>query len=92
MTGWEPDDCHEKVQVHGVTDRVCAAAAESGFTVAEVCRKLGISEATFYSWKKKFSGLGPVELRRLRQVEEENAQLKRIVAPDAGQTDAAGCA
>lgn len=48
--------------------------------MAEVCRKLGISEATFYSWKKKFSGLGPVELRRLRQLEEENAQLKRIVA------------
>jgi len=54
--------------------------AESGVTVAEVCRKLGISEATFYSWKKKYSGLGPVELRRLRQLEEENAQLKRIVA------------
>ena len=54
--------------------------AESGVTVAEVCRKLGISEATFYSWKKKFSGLGPAELRRLRQLEEENAQLKRLVA------------
>jgi putative transposase len=54
--------------------------AESGVTVAEVWRKLGISEATFYSWKKKYSGLGPVELRRLRQLEEENAQLKRIVA------------
>jgi putative transposase len=54
--------------------------AESGVTVAEVCRKLGISEATFYAWKKKYSGLGPVELRRLRQLEEENAQLKRIVA------------
>lgn len=54
--------------------------AESGVTVAEVCRKLGISEATFYNWKKKYSGLGPVELRRLRQLEEENAQLKRIVA------------
>jgi putative transposase len=51
--------------------------AESGVTVAEVCRKLGISEATFYSGKKKFSGLGPVDLRRLRQLEEENAQLKR---------------
>ena len=54
--------------------------AESGVTVAEVCRKLGISEATFYAWKKKYSGLGPMELRRLRQLEEENAQLKRIVA------------
>jgi len=54
--------------------------AESGVTVAEVCRKLGISEATFYAWKKKYGGLNPVELRRLRQLEEENAQLKRIVA------------
>ena len=54
--------------------------AETGTAVAEVCRKLGISEATFYNWKKKYSGLGPVELRRLRQLEEENAQLKRIVA------------
>ena len=54
--------------------------AENGVAVAEVCRKLGISEATFYNWKKKYSGLGPVELRRLRQLEEENAQLKRIVA------------
>ena len=54
--------------------------AETGVTVTEVSRKLGISKATFYSWKKKYSGLGPVELRRLRQLEEENAQLKRIVA------------
>ena len=54
--------------------------AESGTAVAEVCRKLGISEATFYSWKKKYGGLDPAELRRLRQLEEENAQLKRIVA------------
>src|ERR1044072_3681453 len=54
--------------------------AETGVAGAEVCRKLGISEATFYNWKKKYSGLGPVELRRLRQLEEENAQLKRIVA------------
>ena len=56
------------------------AAGLAGVAVAEVCRKLGISEATFYNWKKKYSGLGPVELRRLRQLEEENAQLKRIVA------------
>ncbi len=54
--------------------------AETGTAVAEVCRKLGISEATFYNWKKKYSRLGPVELRRLRQLDEENAQLKRIVA------------
>ena len=54
--------------------------AETGVAVAEVCRKLGISEATFYNWKKKFSGLGSAELRRLRQLEEENSRLKQIVA------------
>jgi putative transposase len=54
--------------------------AETGVSVAEVCRKLGISEATFYNWKKKYEGLGAAELRRLRQLEEENSRLKQIVA------------
>lgn len=54
--------------------------AELGTPVAEVCRKLGISDATFYTWRKKFGGLGPSELRRLRQLEEENNKLKRLVA------------
>ncbi len=54
--------------------------AETGVRVAEVCRKMGISEATFYNWKRKHGGLGPGELRKLKQLEEENAQLKRIVA------------
>ncbi|GLS06347.1 transposase [Chitiniphilus shinanonensis] len=54
--------------------------AESGTTVVEVCRKMGVSEATFYNWKKKYGGLGVSELRRLKQLEEENARLKRIVA------------
>lgn len=46
--------------------------AESGVTVAEVCRKLGISEATFYAWKQKYSRLGPVEPQRLRQLDSTN--------------------
>lgn len=54
--------------------------SETGVSVQEVCRKMGISEATFYNWKKKFGGLGVTELRRLRQLEEENAKLKQIVA------------
>ncbi|KWF95583.1 Hin recombinase [Burkholderia cepacia] len=54
--------------------------AELGTKVEEICRKLGISEATFYNWKEKFGGLGPSELRRLRQLEEENTKLKRLVA------------
>jgi putative transposase len=54
--------------------------AEAGTPVGEICRKLGISEQTFYRWKKKFAGMGVAELRRLRQLEEENRQLKQLVA------------
>lgn len=53
---------------------------ETGVGVAETCRKMGISEATFYNWKKKYGGLGVTELRRLKQLEEENFKLKQIVA------------
>jgi len=54
--------------------------AETGTKVAEICRKMGICEATFYNWKKKYGGLGVSELRRLKQLEEENRQLKKLVA------------
>ena len=54
--------------------------AEAGTPVADVCRQLGVSEATFYVWKKKFANLGVTELRKLRMLEEENARLKRVVA------------
>jgi hypothetical protein len=54
--------------------------AESGTAVEEICRKLGVSEPTFYRWKKQFAGMGVVEIRRLKQLEEENAKLKRLVA------------
>lgn len=54
--------------------------AETGTKVTEVCRKMGISDATFYIWKKKYGGLGVSELRRLKQLEEENRQLKKLVA------------
>ncbi len=53
---------------------------EVGTPIDEICRKMGISDATFYKWKKKYSGLGPSELRRLKQLEEENGKLKRLVA------------
>ena len=53
--------------------------AESGTAVAEICRKLGVSKPTFYRWKKQFAGMGTVEIRRLKQL-EENAKLKRLVA------------
>jgi len=54
--------------------------AEGGTRVAEIYRKMGISEAIFFNWKKKYGGLGVSELRRLKQLEEENKQLKKLVA------------
>jgi putative transposase len=51
-----------------------------GMPVAEICRKAGISQATYFNWKKKYDGLLPTEMRRLKQLEDENAKLKRIVA------------
>lgn len=65
------------------TDQQIAFAlkqAETGTPVEEVCRKLGVSQQTFYRWKKKFAGLGVEELRRLKQLEEENKRLKSLVA------------
>lgn len=53
---------------------------ESGTPVLDVCRKLGITEQTFYRWKKKFAGMGVAEVRRLRQLEDENQRLKALVA------------
>ncbi len=54
--------------------------AESGTAVEEICRKMGISEPTFYRWKKQFAGMGVPEIRRLKQLEDENAKLKKLVA------------
>jgi len=54
--------------------------AESDVPVVEICRKMEVSEATFYRWKKKFAGMGVAELRRLKQLEEENRKLKQLVA------------
>lgn len=53
---------------------------ENGAKVPEVCRKLGVTETTFYRWKQQYAGLGVSELRELRQLREENARLKRLVA------------
>ena len=53
---------------------------ESGTKVAEITRRLGISQATFFTWKKKYGDMGVTELKRLRSLEDENAQLKKLVA------------
>ncbi len=54
--------------------------AEAGEKAGEICRKMGISQATFYVWKKQYGGLSLAELRELRQLREENGRLKRLVA------------
>lgn len=54
--------------------------ADEGTAVAEVCRKAGVSQATFYNWRKKYAGFLPSEVKRLRQLEDENNRLKKIVA------------
>jgi len=54
--------------------------AESGVAVTEICRKMGVSQTTFYKWKQKYAGMGVSEVRELKQLKEENARLKRLVA------------
>ena len=54
--------------------------ADEGMPVAEICRKAGISQATFFNWRKRFGGLLPTEMRRLKQLEDENSELKKLVA------------
>ena len=53
---------------------------DDGTAVAEICRKAGISQATYFNWKKKYAGLLPSEMKRLKQLEDENSRLKKIVA------------
>jgi putative transposase len=62
--------------------------AEAGMPVKELCRRVGISNATLYHWKAKYGGMEVNETRRLRQVEEENGRLKKIVAQQALDIDA----
>jgi putative transposase len=71
---------HESIEVFGGADRLRAEQAEDGTAIGEVCRKVGISEATFYNWRKKYAGLMPSEMKRLRQLEDENGKLKKLVA------------
>lgn len=51
-----------------------------GVAVAEICRRAGISQATYFNWKKKYEGLSPPEMRRVKQLEEENTKLRKLVA------------
>ena len=70
----------EKVKVYRGQIAVALHQHEAGFPVGEVTRKLGVSEQTFSRWKKRFGGLAPSEVRRLKQLEEEDRRLKQMVA------------
>lgn len=61
---------------------------EQGKRVVELCREYGLSEQTFYNWKAKYGGMDASELKRVKELEEENARLKRIVATQALEIDA----
>lgn len=61
---------------------------EAGVPVKEICRKYGISDPTFYTWRKKFGGMDAQDVRRLKQLEEENAKLKRMLADSMLDIDA----
>lgn len=66
---------------HHTSEQIIAALrqVEGGIPAVEVCRRMGITEQTFYRWKRKYAGLGIAELARLKQLEDENRKLKRIV-------------
>ena len=70
-----PKKAHTEEQIVAVLRQ-----GEAGEKVADICRKVGISEGTYYAWKKQYAGLGISELRELRQLREENGRLKRLVA------------
>jgi len=70
-----PRKAHSEEQIVAVLRQV-----EAGAKVAEICRQVGISPATYYLWKRQYSGVGVSELRELRQLREENGRLKRLVA------------
>lgn len=70
-----PKKGHTEEEILGALHQV-----EAGAEIADVCRKMGVSTATFYLWRKKYSGLGLNELRELRQLRDENSKLKRLVA------------
>ena len=62
--------------------------AETGITITDLCRKHGISDATFYNWRSKYGGMDISDMKRLKDLEEENRRLKKIVADQALDIDA----
>jgi len=68
--------------------RILQEAERCGSTVSELCKRHGVSEQSFYRWKKQYGGLDVADVRRLRELEKENAQLKRLLAERCLEVDA----
>ncbi|ABC92954.1 probable insertion sequence transposase protein, IS3/IS911 family (plasmid) [Rhizobium etli CFN 42] len=79
--GWERDQKTMKAsQFSDAQKAFILKQGDEGVSVAEICRKAGISQATYFNWKKKYAGMLPPEMKRLKQLEDENSRLKKIVA------------
>jgi putative transposase len=78
--GWEERRTMKPSRFSDAQKAFILRQGADGMLVADVCRKAGISQATYFNWKKKYDGLMPDEMRRLKQLEDENAKLKKLVA------------
>lgn len=75
-----PGGSNEKVTIHRVPDCRAFKEADAGMKIGELCRKYGISDATYYQWKSKYDGMEASDLKGVRELEAENAKLKRMYA------------
>jgi putative transposase len=78
--GWEGAEMMKASKFSDAQKAFIVKRGEEGVPVAEICREAGISQATYFNWRKKYAGLMPSEMKRLRELEQENARLKKIVA------------
>ena len=78
--GWKGEEPMKSSKFSDAQKAYVLRQGEEGVPIAEVCRKAGISQATYFNWKKKFGGMLPSEVKKLRALEEENRPLKRLVA------------
>jgi putative transposase len=78
--GWEEQETVKASKFSDAQKAFIIKQGNEGVPVAEICRKAGISQATYFNWKKKFDGLTPPEMRRLKQLEDENGKLRKLVA------------
>jgi len=78
--GWEERKTIKDSKFSDAQKAFILKQGADGIPVAEICRRAGISQATYFNWKKKYEGLLPAEMRRLKQLEDENAKLRKLVA------------